>query len=135
MKWHTANEIVPNQQGSVLIYTGAFIDETPDVARDFMVAYIQGARLYNDAIAKQEPDAVARVRDTTLRRTSLRDPDLVDRVEPTRIDPNGAMNRAGLAADYQWFREYGGLTETVDLDQLVDERFIDYAAAVLGPYR
>jgi len=135
VKWHTAHEIIPNQQGSVLVYTGALVDETPEVARDFMVAYILGARVYNDAIVKREPEALARVQDTTLRRTSLRDPDLLDRVEPTRIDPNGTMSRGGLAADYQWFREYGGLAETVDLDQLVDERFVEYAVAVLGPYR
>ena len=115
--------------------TGALVDETPEVARDFMVAYILGARVYNDAIVRREPEALARVQDTTLRRTSLRDPDLLDRVEPTRIDPNGTMSRAGLAADYQWFREYGGLAETVDLDQLLDERFVEYAVAVLGPYR
>ena len=112
-----------------------FVEETPDVARDFMVAYVLGARLYNDGIAKQEPEAAAFVRDTILRRTSLRDPELLDRIEPVRTDPNGAMSRAGLAADYEWFREYGGLTETVDIDQLVDERYIQYAVSVLGPYR
>ena len=135
VKWHTAYDVTPHQQGSVLLYTGAFVDETPDVARDFMVAYVLGARLYNDGIAKQEPEAAAFVRDTILRRTSLRDPELLDRIEPVRTDPNGAMSRAGLAADYEWFREYGGLTETVDLDQLVDERYIQYAVSVLGPYR
>jgi NitT/TauT family transport system substrate-binding protein len=135
VKWHTAQEIVGNQQGSVLMYTGAFVDETPGVARDFMVAYLLGARLYNDAFVKRLPEAVTQVRDTILRRTTLRDPALLDQVEPVQTDPNGVMNRPGLAADYQWFREYGGLAETVDLDSLVDERYIQYAQSVLGPYR
>jgi NitT/TauT family transport system substrate-binding protein len=135
IKWHNAQEIVGNQQGSVLMYTGSFVDESPSVARDFMVAYLLGARLYNDAFVKRLPEAVASVRDTILRRTTLRDPALLDQGEPVQTDPNGVMNRPGLAADYQWFREYGGLTETVDLDSLVDERYIQYAQSVLGLYR
>jgi NitT/TauT family transport system substrate-binding protein len=100
-----------------------------------MVAYLLGVRDYNDAFMKKQPEALARVRDTILRRTDLRDPELLERIEVGYINPNGLFDRAALAADYQWFRQYGGLTESVDLDQIVDDRFVQYAVSVLGPYR
>lgn len=134
VKWHTAADVDPHQEGSVLMYTGAFIEEQPDVARDFMVAFLMGVRAYNDAFVKQVPDTLAAIKKTVLERTSVKDPHLLDRMEWTHVDPNGALDRIGLENDYQWFRQYGGLTETIDLDQLVDMRFADHAISVLGTY-
>ncbi len=135
VKWRGSQELVPNQVAAVLMYTGQFIEQRPDIARDLMVAYLLGVRDYNDAFMKKQPEALARVRDTILRRTDLRDPELLERIEVGYINPNGLFDRAALAADYQWFRQYGGLTESVDLDQIVDDRFVQYAVSVLGPYR
>ena len=60
-----------------------------------MVAYLLGVRDYNDAFVKKLPQALAQVRDTILRRTTLRDPALLDQIEPPYIDPNGVIDRAG----------------------------------------
>lgn len=116
------------------MYTGQFIEEQPDVARDFMVAFLMGVRYYNDAVVKKQPDKLAAIKKTVLERTSIKDPDLLDRAEWTHVDPNGVLDRIGLEHDYQWFREHGGLTESIDLDQLVDTSFADYAISVLGTY-
>jgi NitT/TauT family transport system substrate-binding protein len=78
---------------------------------------------------------VGEVQDTILRRTDLRDADLLQRVEPSFINPNGSFDRAALTADYQWFRQQGMLPEAVNLDQYVDDSFVNQAVAVLGPYR
>jgi NitT/TauT family transport system substrate-binding protein len=135
VKWRGSQELVPNQVAATLMYTNQFIEQRPDVARDLMVAYLLGVRAYNDAFMKKQPEALARARDTILRRTDLRDPELLERIEVGYINPNGLFDRAALAADYQWFRQHGGLTESVDLDQIVDDRFVQYAVSVLGPYR
>ncbi len=134
VKWHTAADVDPHQEGSVLMYTGAFIDEQPEVVRDFTVVFLLGVRAYNDAVVKKDPEKLAEIKKTVLERTSLKDPELLDRIQWTHTDPNGALDRMALERDYQWFREYGGLTETVDLDHLVDTRFVEYALSVLGPY-
>ncbi len=135
VKWHTGYDIVGNQQGSVIVYTGQFIEQRPEIARDFMVAYLLGARDYTDAFVKGIPTKLAQARNTILTRTDLHDPALLDNMETSRIDPNGRIDRAALAADYEWFREHEGLTETVDLDAVVDTSFADYAVSVLGTYR
>ena len=69
------------------------------------------------------------------RRTDLRDPELLDRLENSRIDPNGQLDRVALAADYEWFRQYAGLAESVNLNDVVDASFAYYAVSLLGQYR
>jgi NitT/TauT family transport system substrate-binding protein len=135
VKWKGSQELVPNQVASTLMYTRQFVEQHPDVARDFMTLYMQGARDYNDAFVKKLPQALAEAQDTILRRTDLRDPDLLQRIEPAFINPNGSFDRAALAADYQWFRQQGLLPEPINLDQFVDDSFVNQAVAVLGPYR
>jgi NitT/TauT family transport system substrate-binding protein len=135
VKWHTAADVDPHQEGSVLMYTGAFIDEQPEVVRDFTVVFLLGVRAYNDAVVKKDPELLPAIKKTVLERTTLKDPDLIERIRWTHTDPNGALDRMALERDYQWFREYGGLTDTVDLDHLVDTSFVEYAISVLGPYR
>jgi NitT/TauT family transport system substrate-binding protein len=135
VKWKGSQELVPNQVASTLMYTKQFVDQHADVARDFMVVYMQGVRDYNDAFVKKLPQAVGEAHDTILRRTDLRDADLLQRIEPSFINPNGSFDRVALTADYQWFRQQGMLPEAVNLDQYVDDSFVNQAVAVLGPYR
>ena len=135
VRWHSGYEIMGNQQGSTIMYTGQFVEQRPAVARDFMVGYLLGARDYTDAFEKRIPDKLAQAKNTILQRTDLRDPDLLDRLENSRIDPNGQLDRVALAADYEWFRQYAGLTESVNLNEVVDSSFADYAVSVLGQYR
>ncbi len=134
VKWKGSQEIVPNQVASTLMYTKQFVEQQPAVARDFMTVYLQGARDYNDAFMKKLPSAVAEAQDTLQRRTGLR-PELLQQIEPAYINPNDTFDRTALAADYQWFLQHGALTDTVSLDQYVDDEFVKQAVAVLGVYR
>jgi NitT/TauT family transport system substrate-binding protein len=135
VKWKGSQEIIPNQVAATIMYGGQFVEQRPAIARDFMVAYLLGARDYEDAYGKRLPARQADVRDTILRRTELRDLDLLDRVEPAYVNPDGVLDRGALAADYQWFRDRGMVDGAVDLDQFVDDSFARYAVSVLGPYR
>ncbi|MBX5490717.1 MAG: ABC transporter substrate-binding protein [Chloroflexi bacterium] len=134
-KWRGNQELAPNQVASVIMYGAPFFEQRPDIARDFMVVYLLGARHYNDAFMKQQPQALAEARDTLARRTELKDPDLLQRIQPGYIDPNGRLDRAALRRDYEWFREHAGLNAELDLDQIIDSSFADYAVSLLGEYR
>jgi len=135
VKWRNGRDLVPNQVASVLMFNADFAEQQRDVARDFMVALVQATREYNDAFEKKLPDALARLQDVTLRRTDLRDLTLFQLAEATYVPPDGSVDKAAIEVEYEWFRQYGGLTESVDLDQVVDSSFSDYAVSVLGPYR
>ena len=45
------------------------------------------------------------------------------------------MNTAAVAFAQDWFAEQGYVRAKVDMDQVVDNQFADYALAQLGPYR
>ena len=44
-------------------------------------------------------------------------------------------NREAISAAQDWFFERGYVSRKVDLDQIIDPQFADYAVAQLGPYR
>src|SRR5579884_256619 len=132
-KWKGSQELVPNQVASTLMYTKQFIEQQPAVARDLMIVYLQGARDYNDAFIKKQPQALAEAQETLERRTRI-SPELLQQIEPAYINPNDIFDRAALQSDYQWFLQHGALTEPVNLDQYIDDSFVKQAVAVLGVY-
>jgi NitT/TauT family transport system substrate-binding protein len=135
VRWRGSQELVPGNVGSVLMYSAEFAGERTAVARDFMVAFVLGARDFNDAFVKRDPQRLAQAEDLILRRTDLRDPELVRTLETSFLSPNGMFDKAALRTDYELYRQYSGLVESIDLDQVVDESFANYAVSILGPYR
>ncbi|HET6281576.1 MAG TPA: ABC transporter substrate-binding protein [Polyangia bacterium] len=127
----------PNQQISVLLYGGEFIKKQPDVARRFMVAYLKGARDYNDAIkdghllGRNADEAVSILASST----HVKDAALIRKVTASGCNPNGRVNRASLQKDLAFFKAAGFIEGTVTVDQAVDDSFADAAVKVLGPYK
>jgi hypothetical protein len=97
-----------------------------------MFAYIQGVRLYTDAMHKGiDKDAILDV----LMRYAPADRELYRRMRPIDLDPDGRPNRASIAFDQDMLLRLGAVQQAVDLDGVVDTSFVDRALARLGPYR
>jgi NitT/TauT family transport system substrate-binding protein len=119
-------------QAGLLLYSGRFAAQT-DLARRFMVAYLQGVRAYNDAFVKGERrDEVVRV---LTEASTVKDPALYDQMQMAGLDPDGRMTRQSLQIEYDYFKERGYYTGAVDLDSVIDTSFAESAAQTLGPYR
>jgi NitT/TauT family transport system substrate-binding protein len=119
-------------QAGVLMYSGRLASQT-DLARRFMVAYLQGVRAFNDAFVKGEGrEEVVRI---LSEQTTLRDPAAYDRVQLAGLDPDGRIVRESLRHDLEFFRQQGYYTGSATFDDLIDLSFADYAAQQLGPYR
>jgi ABC-type nitrate/sulfonate/bicarbonate transport system substrate-binding protein len=115
-----------------LAYAEQFAAQT-DVARRFMVAYVRGIRAYLDAFTKNI--GRARVIDVLTRTTALQDPALYDRMPVPWIHPDGYFNTNAYDQVQDYFIRHGTLSQPVDLDQLVDHSFVEYARQQLGPYQ
>lgn len=115
-----------------LAYAEQFAAQT-DVARRFMVAYVRGIRAYLDAFTKNI--GRARVVDVLTRTTALQDPALYDRMPVPWIHPDGYFNTNAYDQVQDYFIRHGTLSQPVDLDQLVDHSFVEYARQQLGPYQ
>ena len=130
-------EFYPDQQIAVLLYSEAFVAKRLDAARGFMVAYVKAARVYNDALkdGRFAGPAADEVIDILAANTVVRDRSLYPKMVPAGIDPDGRVNQASLRKDYDFFKSQRLIPQDVDLRQMVDNQFVDFAVKTLGPYR
>lgn len=131
------DKIYPNQTIAALFYGGQFIQKSPELARKFMIAYIKGARLYNDALkdGKFAGPAAAEVIQILVQDANVKDPELYRKMTPNGIDPDGKMNEASLNKDLQFYKDQGYIEGAITVNQVLDTSFAAAAVKVLGPYK
>ena len=127
------DEVVPGQQNAVLLFSEQFARER-DAAVRFMVAYLKGARFYNDAFDKNDSPKRAEAVDILAAAMNL-DRTLVDKMVKAGIHPDGRVNLEAIAADQQYFLAKGSQEKPIDLQAVVDMSFAEEAVRILGPYR
>jgi NitT/TauT family transport system substrate-binding protein len=131
--WKPMSDLYPYRQYTVVAYSPALARERPEVARGFMVAYLQALRVYNDAFVKGI-DKAATI-DRLIKYTNLKDPALYDRITPPGLNPNGTIGLDNVLDDHRWFVEHGQVQGDVDLARFVDNQYVDYALQQLGRYQ
>jgi NitT/TauT family transport system substrate-binding protein len=131
------DEIYPNQQTAVVLYSEIFTRQRPQLALRFMRAYIKAVREYNDAlkdgkIAGPNADEVI---DILTQYTFIKDPKIHREITPAAIDPDGRMSLDGLRNDLQFFKEQKLIDDpTITVERIVDTSFVTEAVKELGPY-
>lgn len=127
----------PHQQVAVLLYGGKFIAEHHGTAERFMVAYLQGVRVYNEALAggRFAGPAAPEVIDVLARDSTVKDKAAFADIVPNACNPDGHVDRASLAKDLAFFRQQKLIEGDVTLDQAIDDNFVDAALGTLGPYQ
>ncbi|MCC6887559.1 MAG: ABC transporter substrate-binding protein [Hyphomicrobiales bacterium] len=130
------DEIIPNHQIAVLIYSEKFSRRTEQANR-FMRAYLRAVRFYNGALqngrlAGPNADKVIEILSAS---TPIKDPAIYKAITPTGMNPDGYVNIKSLADDLAFYREQGLIAGPVNVQQLVDHSFVEAAVKHLGPYR
>ncbi len=126
-------EVNPNHQVAVLLYSPEF--SRSDLGTRFMIAYLKGVRLYNDAFLKRLPAAREKVTDALIKHTPVKSRPLYDQMTLSALHPDGQMNLQSFEQQQDWFLSTGAQQGRVDLAQFIDLQHIEAAAAQLGPYR
>ena len=132
--WKRDDEIAPRQQVAVVLYGPKFV-ENRDLARRFMLAYIKGARYYNDAFDKKDAAKRKEVVGILVRNTAVKDADLYTKMVMPGIDPNGRVNLESLADQQDYFLAKGSQKTRLELKQVVDMQYAEWAVQKLGPYK
>ncbi|HEY7066591.1 MAG TPA: ABC transporter substrate-binding protein [Chloroflexota bacterium] len=132
-RWKTIDELTDFRQYAAIGYAPAFFRDRPEVARRFMVGYVQAVRAYNDAFFKgvNRPEIV----NVLVKHTSLKDPALYDQVVPPGLNPDGAIGLQSLQDDVAWYRQKGVIEQDLDLARVVDNQYVEYALQQLGKYQ
>jgi NitT/TauT family transport system substrate-binding protein len=127
------DEVAPGLQGGVINYADQFTREKPEVARNLMVGYVRGIRDYNDAQLHQvnRPTIV----EIMQKYVTLPDVSYYDDCEWGRVNPDGRIDRRWIEDEMLWSVKVGLLDKIMPVDQLVDDSYVDYALAKLGPYQ
>jgi NitT/TauT family transport system substrate-binding protein len=132
MRLGTIADVYPNHQAAMLMFSEPFATTRTDVARRYMVAYVRGLRDYNDAFraGKDKAEIIAILGAAT----GVADPAIYEEITLPGLKPDGTVFKASLAEDQDWYLRLGLQRDSVDVDQLVDNQFADYAVQQLGPY-
>jgi NitT/TauT family transport system substrate-binding protein len=134
-RWRTAEDVAPGNVAAAVMFGSTLIQDRPDVARRFMVAYVRGCRDYYEGMTLRDPTLRPQVLRILADNSAFKDPALLDRVALHTVDPDGRVNFAALESDYRWYVAHGLMQDIVDLHQVVDNQFVDYALQQLGRYQ
>jgi NitT/TauT family transport system substrate-binding protein len=128
----SGEELYPDVQMSTLAFWTGIDQMGPMVGERFLVAYLRAVRAYLNAFEYGiDQDEIV---DIMTRETAIKDPAVYRQMKYAWIDPNGVMKRAVLEADSELWREQGLLPAAVDLGQVVDDKYRQFALQYLGEY-
>ena len=131
------DEILPNHQIAVLLFSEDFALKRPEAARRFMRAYIRAVRFYNGALKNgrfQGPNA-DEVIAILSEATPVKSRDIYQAITPTGMNPDGRVNKTSLAYDLAFYGEQGLIKGPINLEEVVDLTFVEAVLKELGPYR
>lgn len=130
--WKDPVEYDPDAQTALLVF-GTSLTRNPDVANRFMTAYIKALRDYNDAFFKDLKKA--EIVSILSRYSVVKDPQLYDKMFPTGLNPNGYVRTKGIEMDLAWYRQHNLLKSDIQLEDAVDNQYVDFALHILGKYQ
>jgi NitT/TauT family transport system substrate-binding protein len=123
----------PGWQVAVVLYNEDWAQRNPRVATDFMVAYIRGAREFVSAM-NGGPNRAEMI-DLLTRNTRLKERAIYDKMHWGYIDPNGVILKDSLQNQVDWYAQQGMISRKIDVDRIVDERYVKSALDKLGAQR
>lgn len=120
----------PGAQIAATIYSERFIKERPDVAKRWMVANLRGTRDYAEFRKGNLRDVVGPI---LAQHTGLA-PALIEQVGWPAYDPNGQLHVQSIMDAQKQLQEWGGVTQLLPVEQVIDVQFADNAVRELGRY-
>ena len=128
-------DLFPGHMTNNLFYSDAFIRNRPTVAEKFMAAFLKGQRYFHDAVVKKK-ESLDSVVDIVAKYSRTGDRKVLRLgLSVTELTPNGEMDLTEIQDDQDWYFQKGLVKTKVDVNKMVDLRFLHYAVQTLGFYR
>ena len=106
-------------QVAAVMYAGKFMKERPKVARDFLQAYVQGVKRYNQRGLK-DPEIAGII--SKHMKLSV---EIIQGTIPVHLDAGARPRVQDLAAMQDWFHHMGWVKEKVPMERVVDLSFLE----------
>jgi NitT/TauT family transport system substrate-binding protein len=128
----SSEKVAPGREITEVFYAAQFA-QNRDAANNFMAAYLQGVRDYNDVFFRNRGDRTTAVNQLT-QRLAVKDAALYDRMGLPAVNPDGRINAADVKSQQDWYVGRGEVQQPIDINQAVDNSFADFALGILGQY-
>ncbi len=124
-------DVYPGVPGNVLTLSPVFAERQPEAARRFITAYLRGQRDYYRAV-QQNTGGRDEIVQILIKYTPIKDPKLYEGLLTSPVDPNAVMDPRILNDIEDWYVQFGTVPQKVDVSQVLDRSYADYALARLG---
>lgn len=137
VRFAESDQIYPDQQVAVVLYSGAFARKDAAAATKVMRAYIRATRDYNDALVngKLNGKNADEIISILIKATVEKDAAIYKIATAHGCNPDGSVNIASMKLDYQFFKDQGLIPTPVDIDKVVDHSFVNAVVKELGVYK
>jgi NitT/TauT family transport system substrate-binding protein len=124
-------DVWPGVVGSVMMMSPQFAEQQPEAARRFVTAHLRGQRDYYRAVQANEGgrDEIVQI---LIKYTPIKDPRLYARLLTSPVDPNSELDQRPLDEIQDYFVRIGLLPQRIDVGQVLDRSYADYALQRLG---
>jgi NitT/TauT family transport system substrate-binding protein len=123
--WMGTEEIVPDYQLSSVMFGPSLLDDRPDVGERFMVAFRKAMRQYEQGKTPRNLEILSEA-------TGLSVEELNGMCWPT-FREDGRVGTDGFIEYQEWLRSRELIDRVLPAEDLVDERFVEHANAVVDP--
>ena len=118
---------------AVLFYNDDWGRKNARAANEFMIAYVKGSRDLMEAWGGGRNRA--EVVNIMIKHTRVKDPALYERIHWGYVDPNGTVLKQSLRDQQDFYARQGQVPTKVDIDRIVDERYLKNAIEKLGVHK
>ncbi len=124
-------DIYPGMVGNVLTISPVIAERNPEAVRRFITARLRGVRDYYRAVQLNDGgrDDIVQI---LIKHTPVKDPNLYGRLLTSPVDPNSAMPEQPLNELQDYYLRTGAVQQRVDVRQVLDPSYTDYALGRLG---
>jgi NitT/TauT family transport system substrate-binding protein len=122
--WHTAEELWPNGQYSVVFFSEPLLDRDPETGIRFMTAYLRGVRQYNEGKTERNLDILEKA--TGNERADLAKACWIG------IREDGKVHLETVMELQEWSLSKGYTPRALSSAEIWDPRFVEAAAARLA---
>ncbi|HLH24249.1 MAG TPA: ABC transporter substrate-binding protein [Chloroflexota bacterium] len=126
-----SGQIYPGSTTGVMLVSPVFARDQPEAARRFVTAWLRGVRDYYRAFQRNEGGKEAVIQ-TLTQHTDVKDPALYAKMGLPTVEPNGEIAVWSIDEMQDYFVQAGSQQQTVDLQQMIDRTYLDYALGRLG---
>ena len=130
IKWKVTTDFLESWEVAGVIYNSNWAAKNPDLARNFMMAWLRGARDYYKA-AYFGPNR-KEVVDIAVKYTRVKDPALYDKMNWFYITPNGYVDKRSIQDQISWYYKHGYITAGPPLTKVVDDSYVRHALERIG---